>query len=99
MERFTQSISSESVIKDETSLLQGLLGEMNKEEHDEVYNAIKLQIIELNDLLEQRNNGINGLDEEIDELNYNLRSAIKIFSARNPNHILVPHLKKMVGLN
>ncbi len=72
---------------------------MNKERVQNEYNAIKLKIDSLNQLLERRTSGAQGLDSEIDSLKYNLKSSVEEFVRRNPTSPLSNPLKKMVGID
>lgn len=79
--------------------MESPFGKMNQERTQREYDNIKLQMVELNGLLERKNNGAQDLDEEINSLAYGLRSSVREFIVRNPNSPLSDELKNLVGLN
>ncbi len=71
---------------------------MNRERALKEFQPIKSKIEELNALHEQRNDGAEGLDSDIQSLTLSIKSSVKEFLSRNPTSPLSGALKKATGL-
>jgi hypothetical protein len=97
MEKFTPNNQDQQ--PDREVKKESVFGRMNRERSDREYSNIREQMAELSGLITRRDGGARGLEQQINQVAYKLKSSVGDFCINNPRDVRCIELKKLVGLS
>jgi hypothetical protein len=98
MEKFEHIIPEEPKGGEDGVEKKSIFGRMNQERRDRDYAGIREQMEKLSELITQRDGGTQGLEGQISQVSYRLKSSVEDFCRTNPTDARGVALKNMVGL-